>query len=438
MKKQSLLSTLVVLAIVFFASCKKENATDSKAIETQIEQSQNLPPQDDYTKNDLPEDVQAEAKLEKKDVLIEPKRDKNGQLATRSTPVPVHISYPCLAPDFNISTLSCGSYVAGSTIGRYNRYNDNFYSSLGFSSNLNGGDKVYYFNLTQEQIVSFYLTNTHKNLAMLLFKGHYVWQNGHIYERFDDIEAWSQSTSTTMERLSNLHLTPGRYMLIVDSAPHGESSFNLSVACHPVNTSCNSTPGTGLFDDDFQSYNVGNICVQSPNWYKWNDNPYDGYVWQQGGAKYLQVDYKEGKPWGDQADFILDLGQRSTGNYQLTFDMWLYANNTASFNIQKIVRNQIGAAFYIGKNGEGRIYLESGIIKEFDFPNSQWAKVRFDVNLNTNRTYMYINNVYISSWACTASRYAGNPNDKLFRGLNFLTSSYGLYYIDNVCFIKRF
>ena len=435
MKKQSLLPAIFAVTVLFFASCKKENATDSKAIDTQIEQSQNTPPQDDYTKNDLPNDVQAEVKLEKKDVLIEPMRDKNGQLKTRGTLEPIHISYPCLAPDFNIATLHCGSYVAGSTIGRYNRYNDNFYESLGFNSNLNGGDKIYYFQLTQEQIVNFYLTNTHKNLAMLLFKGHFEWNNGHISERFDDLEAWSTSTSPTMERLANLHLTPGHYLLIIDSAPAGESSFNLSVACHPVNTSCNSTPGVGLFDDDFQAYALGNISVQSPNWNKWNDNPYDGEVVA---GKYLKVDYKEGKPWGDQADFILDLGQRSTGNYQLTFDMWLYTNNTASFNIQKIVRTELGAAFYISKNGEGRIYLESGIIKEFDFPNNQWAKVRFDVNMDLNRTYMYINNQYITSWACTASRYAGNPNHKLFRGLNFLTSSYGLYYIDNVCFIKRF
>ena len=438
MKKQSLFQTLIVVAVLCFASCQKENTTESRAMDAQIEQSTNTPPIDEYTKKDLPENVQAEIKLEKKDVLIEPKRTKDGQLATRSGIQPVHLTYPCLQPDFNISTLYCGSYVAGSTIGRYNRYNDNFYSSLGFSSNLNGGDKVYYFNLTKEQIVNFYLTNTHKNLAMLLFKGHYEWKNGYIVERFDDIEAWSTSTSTTMERLANLHLTPGHYMLIIDSAPHGESSFNLSVACHPVNTSCNNTPGVGLFDDDFQSYHVGNISAQSPNWNKWNDNLYDGYVYQQGTAKYLQVDYKENKPWGDQADFILDLGQRSIGNYQLTYDMWLYANNTANFNIQKIVRTELGASFYIAKNGEGIIYLEGGVYKTFNYPNNQWAKIRFDVNLDANKTSFYINNVFIASWACTASRYAGNPNHKLFRGLNFLTSTYGLYYIDNVCFIKRF
>ena len=434
MKKQIVVSAAVAIAMFLFASCQKDNQKTTEQIDTPTE-STVAPPKDDHVSNDLQKEEKPEIKPEKKDVLIEPLRKSDGTLQTRGDYAPVNVTYPCLLPDFNTSTLYCGSRVSSSTVGRFNRYSNSFYNSLGLSSNLNGGDKVFYFNLTQESIVNLYLYNSHKNLAMILFKGHYEWVNGNIVERFDKLEAWSSSTSTTNESLQHQHLTSGRYMLIVDSAPHGESSFDIYLACTPVSTSCNTTPGYGLFYDNFEHRNLGGISPQSDNWNKWNNNIFDGEVVS---GKYLKVDYKEGYDWGNQADFILDLGQRTSGNYQLEFNMWVYANNTANFNIQKIVRSEYGASFFIGKNGQSTIYLEGAPYKNFTFPNNQWAKVRFDVNLNSNTTSLSINGIHIASWLCTASLHPASANNKMFRGLNFLTSTYGLYYIDNVCFIKKF
>jgi hypothetical protein len=329
--------------------------------------------------------------------------------------------------------LYCGSYVAGSTMNRSNRYNNYFYNSLGLSANLNGGDKVYYLYLSEEKIVSLYLSNAHKNLAMLLFKGRYVYQNGHIEERFDELVSYSSSTSTTNEQLVGQHLTPGYYMLIIDSAPYGESSFNLSVYCSPVNTSCSSTPGTSLFYDNFEYRNLGSISVQSDYWNKWNSNKFDGEV--QAG-KWLAVDYKENQAYNDQPDFILDLGSRYYGNYQLNFDMWIYSNNSAYFNVQKTIRSEYGAYFVFNQNGQGYVYVNGRVIN-FTFPNAKWMKVRLDVNLDTNITTLYIDGIYKASWYCTDTAY-GSGGSRVFRGLNFQTLSNSLYFIDNVCYIKRF
>ena len=118
--------------------------------------------------------------------------------------------------------------------------------------------------------------------------------------------------------------------------------------------------------------------------------------------------------------------------------MWLSANNTANFNLQKQIRTETGAHFYIANNGQGTIYLNQAPYKNFTFPTNKWAKVRFDINLGNNLTSLYIDGVFKASWACTASLQANAPDSRLFRGVNFLTSRDGLYYVNNVCFIKRF
>jgi hypothetical protein len=439
MKKQSFIQTLIIAAILVFASCKKENTTETQSVDAKIEEASNVPEKDTYTKNDIAEDSSfTSLKMENKESLISPKRAKNGLLETRSTPVPVNNETKSTQADFSLVNLSCGSRVSSTTVGRANYYSDYFYGRLGFDSHLNGGDKIYYFTLTQEQIVNFYLTNTHRNLAMMLFKGHYVWQNGVIIERFDDVEAWSESTSTTDERLANLRLTPGKYMLIIDSAPNAGSSFTLSVNCMPVSTSCNTTPGYGLFYDKFEHYRLGNINTQSPNWNKWTGSTYDCEVASNGSQKYLKVDYKEGASDYNQPNCDLELGQRNSGNYQLEFDMWVNSNNTASFYTQKVINSDVGAYIYIDKSGQGRVITEGRAIAYFSFPNNKWAKVRLDVNLSNNTTRLYIDGILKASWACTNSLENLLLSRKTFRGLRFFAKPYGLYFVNNVCFIQRF
>ncbi len=438
MKKLSIPAIAFAATMLFFASCQKD-ANVSKSEEAQIEQSMVVPEQDNSVDSKNPEEKPSLQTLmqPQKDNLLSPMENRDATLKTRGID-PVAFNYPLVLDYFNAYTIGCGTNMNSTTVNRPNKYTDTyFYNKLGFNSNLDGGDRVFYMNLSQERIVNIYLSNTHKNLAMVLLKGHYVWQNGHIQERFDEIEAYTTSSSTTGDQLLNNHLTAGRYMLVIDSKPLGESSFNLRVTCSPINTSCNNTPGTSIFQDKFDNYNVGFISPQSASWNKWNNNTYDGEV-VGGATKILKVDYKENVAWTEQADFILDLGPRTTGNYQLEFDMWLYSNNTANFNIQKYIRTEMGSHFYIGKNGQGTIYLKGAAYKNFTFPTNKWAKVRFDVNLSANVTALYIDGIYKGSWTCTESLQTNAPDTKLFRGLNFLTSTDGLYYINNVCFIKRF
>ena len=434
MKKLAISTVVIAATMLFFTSCQKENSLN-KSEEDQIEQSLMVPERDNsnYSIEKIPN---LTPKVETNNMLKSLEK-MTETLSTRGAN-PIVISYPCLLPEFNASTLYCGNRVGSTTVGRANRYSDNFYQQLGFSSNLNGGDKVFYFNASEESIVNFYLSNAHQNLSMMLLKGHYVWNNGVIEERFDEVEAYTVSHDMTSDRLANLRLTTGKYMLIVDSNPLEESSFILSVSCSPVNTSCNSTPGYGLFQDKFDNYTTGYISPQSSNWNKWNNNRFDGEVINNGGGKILKVDYKEGYNSNDQADFILDLGPRTSGSYQLEFDMWLYDNNTAYLSLQKTIREDVGALIYINKNGQGSIMLNEAGYKNFTFPTNKWAKVRFDVNLNANITTFYIDGVFKATWPCTASLFRNSNNTRLFRGVNFLISDGGLYYINNVCFIQRF
>jgi hypothetical protein len=435
MKKQSFIQTLVIAAILVFASCKKENATETQAIDAKVEEASNIPEKDTYTNTDLKENFPMEIKMEKKEGLISEKRSKGGMLAVRNSTDPVTRKTSSTQADFSSNTIYCGSRITSTTIGRFNNYDDHFYGQLGFDTYLNGGDKVYYITLTQEQIVNFYLTNTYRNLAMMLFKGNYYWENGHVVERFDDLEAWSTSTSPTDERLANLRLTPGKYMLIIDSAPNAGSQFTLSVTCTPVSTSCNSTPGYGLFYDNFEHYYLGNISTQSPNWNNWGGHYYDGQV---AAGKYLKVDYVENAPAYQQPNFSLDLGQRTTGNYQLEFSMWVYNENTASIFMEKVINSELGAGIYIGRNGQAGVYAENRLLTSFTYPTNKWAKVRLDVNLNSNVTSLYIDGFHKASWYCTNSYNAYDAHRRMFRGLKFSATHYGRYFIDNVCYIQRF
>ena len=147
-------------------------------------------------------------------------------------------------------------------------------------------------------------------------------------------------------------------------------------------------------------------------------------------------------------DALLNLGNKTTGKWGLTFDMYIPANKGAYMNLQgKVPVNTSGGEWLVGGlyfgdgtgSEKGRIsYTSLGRI-DFDYPNDQWFKMEMNFDISTGidtATWQFnIDGVEVISAETILPREAGYTS---LGGVNFY-SGYLLvnmpeYYVDNFCY----
>lgn len=178
-------------------------------------------------------------------------------------------------------------------------------------------------------------------------------------------------------------------------------------SCAPCVVPCNLDPNA-IICDDFETYNVGNVSPQSPHWIPWDLN--DGAnnivgsdvvtTFASNGTKSMRVRQDGG---GD--DQLLQLGNKTTGRYSLTWKYYIPAGKATYFNIQ-------GNQAVPGETFANEVYFRTtGVVDNVaptptvsaPFPFDQWFPVKIIVDLDNNIAKLFVNNNLLRAWPFTTN-----------------------------------
>lgn len=145
-----------------------------------------------------------------------------------------------------------------------------------------------------------------------------------------------------------------------------------------------------IIDDDFESYNLGDMGCQNPTvWNVWSGVCDDGsnilvvddIVFGGTQAGYIGE--------GSTQDCILLLGNRTSGEYTLTFQMYITGGSTGYFNVQGDTDPPVGSGVFNSSN----MYFNNGAAapgifedqttgETGTYPEDNWFPVQFHFDVN--------------------------------------------------------
>lgn len=444
MKTTRILILVLAIATFFFTSCEKDSFEETTGI-TETTTSESQVSGEDFTPAEAApthEDTDVQ-EFQKEMILQLPALDTTQTLILQSGEEAVTSRSSYSLNVYNgISSVTCGSNVNGSVYGHTNKISDAVYSHFGLSSNLNGSDFIYLFNVQNAMTVEFELSNTNQNLAMVLFKTNVALASTFYHLSLTDVKAYSTSTSIYGDNIGSIHLTPGFYALVIDSRYGYPSNFKLKVACASSTTSGCIPYTTGLKFDDFSNYSIGTISAQSASWNKWNPSAsYDGEVVfaSNSSSKLLRVERKN-TTTANQPDVLWKFGTRNSGHYAISMKMWVYSYKSAYFNIQKNLTNnnqsnEFGGQVYFYSNGTGVVNI-AGQNYGFSYGQNKWMDIKIDVNFYTNQTKLIIDGVTKATWPCTwwSNGYNGSSQIEAIDFYPYASNSQ--FFLSKVCLSK--
>jgi hypothetical protein len=196
---------------------------------------------------------------------------------------------------------------------------------------------------------------------------------------------------------------------------------------------------TVIFSDGFESYNANALLVQQSGlpWYTWTlpyHAPHDvNVVTTQAsqGTKSIQVLFNQ--------DIVLDLGAKTTGRYQVSFDLYVSPGAAAYFNLlQEYAGNNSSWGFqtFFNTNGTGTIDAGGTEVATFNFTHGTWHQVNLIVDVDDDFATYYLNGTELISWKFSKGATGGGTMMKL-DGLNFYGYTANNYFVDEVKFIQH-
>jgi hypothetical protein len=236
----------------------------------------------------------------------------------------------------------------------------------------------------------------------------------------------SQPTDYGKESILIKNANPGTYYVVVDgNQPYASNQFKLSVECAGGDiASCGKS---SLYYDDFENkhdpktkhryqidyYRGDHIARVNHFWTKGGDGLRDAVISTDrasNGTQSLEFNRKE---YGSQ-DVYLQLGDRFSGKYRISWDMYIAPHSTAFFGL------------FGGDNSDPW----GSVSKEFGHNNGhegRWFDVELYVDLDNNRYSLFLDN--------RCKSYGGSYKLNLNK-LNFYGLPKAHFYVDNLCFTR--
>ncbi len=189
--------------------------------------------------------------------------------------------------------------------------------------------------------------------------------------------------------------------------------------------------------DGLEFYAPGSFTGQNAAWWStWSGatgGPEDGLVVNAGGSTGANSMFIGNT--GTQ-DVLLLLGNRTTGNYELSWNMYVPAGHVAYYNMQNEETPGVQWNFntHFGNDATGATAVfGTGIIPEagnaaFIYPEDTWFPVTHLINLDDNEYSVWINGVQV----VTDAAYTGNLGAIDFFSINADNS----YFVDDVLFAE--
>jgi hypothetical protein len=200
---------------------------------------------------------------------------------------------------------------------------------------------------------------------------------------------------------------------------------------------------TTLITDDFESYTTGTgIAAQAgAPWGTWSgatgggEDPQVSDVQAYAGTKSIRVIANN--------DLVLNFADKTTGRYQITFQMYVNAGAVAYINL---LSNFAGATsewatqtfFYA--DGTGTVDADGEGAGTFTFNHEEWFNVNYIIDLDDDLATLYINGNEIITWKYTRGSF-GTGCAKKLDALNLYGWSDGAtgsnFFVDDLSFIEQ-
>ncbi|TSA24264.1 MAG: T9SS C-terminal target domain-containing protein [Bacteroidetes bacterium] len=200
---------------------------------------------------------------------------------------------------------------------------------------------------------------------------------------------------------------------------------------------------TILFQDDMESYNVGDYLAESnPTWYDtWGGHPGTSEdavisdVYSHSPTKSARVDET-----GGATDLILLLGDKTSGQFELTWWMYLESNFAGYYNLQHFESPGIEWAMECYLNTDGTIdLLVGGSTINGTYPKDTWFEVKHEIDLDADNIKLYINGTLFYEWPFHYQG-GGTTGTNQLGGVDFYAGAQGSdnpkYYFDDVYYAQ--
>lgn len=343
--------------------------------------------------------------------------------------------------------ITCGQTLSNQTtggIGAKNTFSSKDFSSCIATQNAYGGnDKVYRIVISEPTNLQATLNilDVGRNLDMFLMSSclTYPFANTSQPECVYCIASSTNNNLSNPEESFSTFLEPGTYFLVVDAPQAGLSArFNLSLACGCSCVEGGDTPlGPNVLCENFDVYNAGPLVAQSPRWKLWEATSYDANVEALSGqaGKALRIQ----RTSTTAPDVLMSLGNRTTGRYRLSFNLFVVKGATGYYNIQHTDAGDANPnwAFQVEfqSNGFGRLFITSNrVIGAFYYRNGEWNKIVQIIDLDKDRAELWINNQMVHSWRFSVS----NATElKQLGALNFYANANNNMLVDNICMFAK-
>lgn len=195
-----------------------------------------------------------------------------------------------------------------------------------------------------------------------------------------------------------------------------------------------------LFQDDFESYNVGDyLALNSDTWTTWSNAPgtaEDAFVVNTQSASPTQSVEVE-----NSSDLILPLGNKTSGKYQINMKYYIVNGNGGYFNIQHFQSPGIEWAYevYFGATGDGYMNANGNQSAFFTYNHDEWLNLKSIIDLDIDTAWFYINDQLIYSWQFSTVA-TGGPGTLQLGGMDCYagapTGETAHYFMDDVEYIE--
>lgn len=270
----------------------------------------------------------------------------------------------------------------------------------------------------------------------------------------DDILIWTSltpilapdeiSNEFVVLDLEDISISQGEYYVgfLIDKDDEIEEENESDNSCYWTNetvlveeANCFCTDVTAdFFCDDFERYNIGQLSRQSNCWTTWTGatgGREEGTIGASGSNQYLAME-QSGQ------DMVMQLGNRTSGRYELRFKIYLFNSDRAYYNI--LHQYQIGGSntqwaqqVYFTGNGSG--YLETGDADFFfQYRTNRWIDVYQQFDITNNTTTLFIDGQRVHQWPFTYTTRSINGLQRLSAFSFYAVDSRYRFFIDDIDF----
>jgi len=195
-----------------------------------------------------------------------------------------------------------------------------------------------------------------------------------------------------------------------------------------------------VYATDFESFTAGGqvACQDLTHWTTWSSAPCgteDAYVstdFAHGGVNAVKDELAN--------DEVLDLGNKTTGKYQLSFWMYIPTNHGGYYNLLHNFSgstSEWGLECYFLDNGALKIQTGADTINS-SYNYDQWFKMTNVIDLDNDQASVYMNDNLLTTWQWSLNELNGNAGlDQLsatdfFSGTGVTGLTNPLYYFDDI------